>query len=338
MDVIQAVLTEALSALEQAQDSEALEALRVNFLGKNGQLTELLKRTSTLSIEERPLWGQKVNQAKVQLQQDIQQRQQQFDAQALNAALKDDVLDITLPATGMNLGTLHPVTQSFARIIQCFERLGFDVAQGPEVEDDYHNFEALNIPAHHPARADHDTFYFDANNLLRTHTSGVQIRTMAEGKPPFRFISPGRVYRCDSDMTHTPMFHQVEGLWVDEHVHFGMLKSVLSLFIQDFFEKPVNLRLRASHFPFTEPSAEVDITCVNCGGSGCRVCKNTGWIEVLGCGMVHPNVLKSVGIDPERYRGFAFGMGVERFTMLRYGVSDIRLFYESDIRFLNQFK
>jgi phenylalanyl-tRNA synthetase alpha chain len=272
------------------------------------------------------------------LQDRLQHQQKQFEADELVAVLKNEIIDVTLPGVGMNLGTLHPVTQSFQRIIQFFERLGFDVADGPEIEDEYHNFEALNIPESHPARADHDTFYFDAQYLLRTHTSGVQIRTMSAGKPPFRFISPGRVYRCDSDMTHTPMFHQVEGVWIDEHVDFGMLKSTLSLFIQDFFEKPISLRLRPSHFPFTEPSAEVDITCVNCGGKGCRVCKNTGWIEVLGCGMIHPHVLRAVNIDPDRYRGFAFGMGVERFTMLRYGVSDIRALYESDIRFLNQFK
>jgi phenylalanyl-tRNA synthetase alpha chain len=244
---------------------------------------------------------------------------------------------VTLPGRGQRPGGLHPITRTLRRIEQLFANAGFAVAEGPEVEDDYHNFEALNIPAHHPARAMHDTFYFDAHRLLRTHTSPVQIRVMREQAPPLRVIAPGRVYRCDSDLTHTPMFHQVEGLLVDEQVSFADLKGVLYDFLTNFFERDLKLRFRPSYFPFTEPSAEVDIQCVMCNGAGCRVCKQSGWLEVLGCGMVYPEVFRHVGIDPEQYLGYAFGMGVERLAMLRYGIDDIRLYFENDLRFLRQF-
>ncbi|WP_373506702.1 phenylalanine--tRNA ligase subunit alpha, partial [Thiocapsa sp.] len=246
-------------------------------------------------------------------------------------------IDVSLPGRGRRPGGLHPVTRAMRRIERLFANAGFAVAEGPEVEDAYHNFEALNIPEHHPARAMHDTFYFDADLLLRTHTSPVQIRVMEGQAPPLKIIAPGRVYRCDSDLTHTPMFHQVEGLLVDEQVSFADLKGVLYDFLRNFFERDLELRFRPSYFPFTEPSAEVDIQCVICGGSGCRVCKQTGWLEVLGCGMVYPEVFRHVGIDPDRYLGYAFGMGVERLAMLRYGIDDIRLNFENDLRYLRQF-
>ena len=247
-------------------------------------------------------------------------------------------MDVTLPGRGQQAGGLHPVTRTLNRVEELFRGMGFDVAEGPEIEDDYHNFEALNIPPSHPARAMHDTFYFDEHTVLRTHTSPVQIRVMAEKKPPLRIIAPGRVYRCDSDITHTPMFHQLEGLLVDDKTTFADLKGILDEFLKAFFEKDLAVRFRPSYFPFTEPSAEVDMQCVMCGGEGCRVCSHTGWIEILGCGMVHPKVLGHVNIDSETYTGFAFGMGIERLTMLRYGVNDLRLFFENDLRFLRQFR
>ncbi|HNB89574.1 MAG TPA: phenylalanine--tRNA ligase subunit alpha, partial [Plasticicumulans sp.] len=259
-------------------------------------------------------------------------------AEALHRRLAAERVDVTLPGRGVQAGGLHPITRTLRRIEELFRQVGFSVAEGPEIEDDFHNFEALNIPAHHPARAMHDTFYFDASTVLRTHTSPVQIRTMRACEPPIRIIAPGRVYRCDSDLTHSPMFHQVEGLFVDEDVSFADLKGVLYDFLRAFFERDLDVRFRPSYFPFTEPSAEVDIQCVICGGSGCRVCKHTGWLEVLGSGMVHPAVFGKVGIDPERYTGYAFGMGVERLAMLRYGVNDLRLFFDNDLRFLGQFR
>jgi len=261
-----------------------------------------------------------------------------LEAAALNARLAGETIDVTLPGRGQRPGGYHPLSRTLARIEALFARIGFAVAEGPEVEDDFRNFEALNIPPHHPARAMHDTFYFDAHTLLRTHTSPVQIRVMERQAPPVRVIAPGRVYRCDSDLTHSPMFHQVEGLLVDEDVSFADLKGVLDDFLRNFFERDLGVRFRPSYFPFTEPSAEVDIQCVICGGAGCRVCKHSGWLEILGCGMVHPAVFEKVGIDSERYTGYAFGMGVERLTMLRYGVNDLRLFFENDLRFLGQFR
>jgi len=328
--------SELSQLIAEAADLIANDA-RVRYLGKSGLLTAQLKQLGKLPKEERPLAGQEINKAKQALQEQINQRRETLDQAALNERLATERVDVTLPGRGLGQGGLHPVTRTMERIEALFANSGFIIEQGPEIEDDYHNFEALNIPAHHPARAMHDTFYFDAHMLLRTHTSPVQIRTMEEVAPPVKVIAPGRVYRCDSDLTHTPMFHQVEGLLVDEDVSFADLKGVLYDFLQNFFERELKVRFRPSYFPFTEPSAEVDIECVMCSGKGCRVCSHTGWLEILGCGMVHPEVFRHVGIDSEKYTGYAFGMGVERLTMLRYGVNDLRLFFENDLRFLRQF-
>ncbi|MBK1693894.1 phenylalanine--tRNA ligase subunit alpha [Chromatium weissei] len=332
-----ALCTAALHAIHTASDLVVLDQVRVQYLGKNGELTALLKQLGTLSAAERPTAGQAINQAKVALQTAIDARKTVLEQAALTARLAAERIDITLPGRGHTSGSLHPVTRALRRIERLLGNAGFAVVEGPEVEDSYHNFTALNIPEHHPARAMHDTFYFDAERLLRTHTSPVQIRVMANQTPPLKIIAPGRVYRCDSDLTHTPMFHQVEGLLVDAQVSFADLKGVLYDFLRNFFERELQLRFRPSYFPFTEPSAEVDIQCVMCGGSGCRVCKHTGWLEVLGCGMVYPEVFKHVGIDAERYSGYAFGMGVERLAMLRYGIDDIRLNFDNDLRYLRQF-
>ncbi|KAB7623643.1 phenylalanine--tRNA ligase subunit alpha [Alkalilimnicola sp. S0819] len=333
------LLAQAEQALADAVSLKELDDIRVAYLGKKGRLTDQLKALGKLSPEERPAAGQAINEAKRALQEKLEVRKQALEGAALEQALKAERVDVTLPGRGERPGGLHPVTRTLERIEDLFVQLGFDVVEGPEVEDDYHNFEALNIPAHHPARAMHDTFYFDAHRLLRTHTSPVQVRTMkATGGAPVRVIAPGRVYRCDSDVTHTPMFHQVEGLLVDEGISFADLKGVLHDFLRAFFEKDLAVRFRPSYFPFTEPSAEVDIECVICGGDGCRVCKGSGWLEVLGSGMVHPAVFGHVDIDAERYSGYAFGMGVERLAMLRYGVNDLRLFFENDLRFLRQFR
>jgi phenylalanyl-tRNA synthetase alpha chain len=287
--------------------------------------------------ETRRAAGAKINEAKEVLIATLDTRRTELEEQQLAAQLASESIDVTLPGRGQQVGGLHPVTRVRRRIEQLFRAAGFAVADGPEIEDDWHNFEALNIPANHPARAMHDTFYFPDGRLLRTHTSPVQVRVMQKQAPPIRVIVPGRVYRNDSDMTHTPMFHQVEGLVVDEGISFANLKAILHGFMKAFFEKDVKMRLRPSYFPFTEPSAEVDISCVSCGGSGCRVCKQTGWVEVAGCGVVHPNVLRAVNIDTERYTGYAFGMGIDRMTMLRYNVNDIRMYFENDLRFLRQF-
>ncbi|QVL50429.1 MAG: phenylalanine--tRNA ligase subunit alpha [Thiocapsa sp.] len=332
-----ALQTAALEAIAAAADLASLDQVRVRYLGKSGELTALLKQLGTLPAAERPAAGQEINQAKVTVQVAIDQRKVVLEEASLTARLAAERIDVSLPGRGRRPGGLHPVTRAMRRIERLFANAGFAVAEGPEVEDAYHNFEALNIPEHHPARAMHDTFYFDAELLLRTHTSPVQIRVMEEQAPPLKIIAPGRVYRCDSDLTHTPMFHQVEGLLVDEQVSFADLKGVLYDFLRNFFERDLELRFRPSYFPFTEPSAEVDIQCVICGGSGCRVCKQTGWLEVLGCGMVYPEVFRHVGIDPDRYLGYAFGMGVERLAMLRYGIDDIRLNFENDLRYLRQF-
>jgi phenylalanyl-tRNA synthetase alpha chain len=332
------MLTEADAQLQAAADVAAVEALRVHYLGKKGALTDQLKHLGGLPPEQRPLFGKLVNDAKETLTAALAARRAALEAQAQAHRLGAEKIDVTLPGRGLHTGGLHPITRTLERLETLFTRMGFDVADGPEVEDDYHNFEALNIPPNHPSRAMHDTFYFDAHRLLRTHTSPVQIRYMEHAQPPLRVIAAGRVYRCDSDVTHTPMFHQIEGLMVDEGVSFADLKGVLGDFLEQFFEQKLKLRLRPSYFPFTEPSAEVDISCVICGAEGCRVCKHTGWLEVLGCGMVHPEVFRHVGIDSERWTGFAFGLGVERLAMLRYGVNDLRLFYENDLRFLRQFR
>jgi phenylalanyl-tRNA synthetase alpha chain len=319
-------LAQGIAAVEQAASTQDLDQVRVQYLGKKGHLTQLLKGLGQLSAEERPQAGARINEAKQALQDVLNARKDSLEGAALNAKLAAETIDVTLPGRGQALGGLHPVTKTLERIEAFFANIGYSVAEGPEIEDDYHNFEALNIPAHHPARAMHDTFYFDAHTLLRTHTSPVQIRTLEEQKPPVRIICPGRVYRCDYDQTHSPMFHQVEGLLVDKNISFADLKGTLEQFLREFFEEDVKVRFRPSYFPFTEPSIEVDID----RGDG-------KWLEVLGCGMVHPKVFASVGIDPEEYTGFAFGMGVERLAMLRYGVNDLRLFFENDLRFLGQF-
>ncbi len=334
---IERLVKEAEQKIAASQDVPALDQVRVHYLGKSGLLTAQLKQLGRLSKEERPQAGQVINRAKAALQKAIDERRGSLEEKALEARLSSECVDVTLPGRGSSRGGLHPVTRTLNRIERLFANAGFEIAEGPEIEDDYHNFEALNIPAHHPARAMHDTFYFDAHMLLRTHTSPVQIRVMEEKAPPLKIIAPGRVYRCDSDLTHTPMFHQVEGFLVDDRATFADLKGVIYDFLSRFFERELKLRFRPSYFPFTEPSAEVDIECVMCDGKGCRVCSHTGWLEVLGCGMIHPQVFQHIGIDSEKYSGYAFGMGVERLTMLRYGVNDLRLFFENDLRFLKQF-
>ena len=335
---IEQLVSEAQSVIGNAADLQALDEIRVQYLGKKGLLTEELKQLGKLPAQTRREAGQIINRAKQDVQTQLDARRSRLQAAELERRLAQEAIDITLAGRGQSPGGLHPVTRTLMRIERLFAHLGYEVAEGPEIEDDYHNFEALNIPPHHPARAMHDTFYFDEHRVLRTHTSPVQIRVMESRKPPLRIIAPGRVYRCDSDLTHTPMFHQVEGLLVDEAASFADLKGTLDEFLRNFFERDLGVRFRPSYFPFTEPSAEVDMQCVICGGDGCRVCGNSGWLEVLGCGMVHPSVFEHVGIDSEAYTGFAFGMGVERLAMLRYGVNDLRLFFENDLRFLEQFR
>jgi len=337
MSDLKEITEKAQSAIADANDAATLDAVRVSYLGKKGNLTALLKGLGKLPPEERPAAGAEINSAKQLVQDAINTRKALFDQEAIDLKLNSEIIDVTLPGRDSDLGGLHPITMVLQRIENFFRSVGYDVVEGPEIEDDYHNFEALNIPHHHPARAMHDTFYFNPNLLLRTHTSPVQVRTMEERKPPFRIICPGRVYRVDSDLTHTPMFHQVEGLLIDKNASFADLKGTIIEFLQVFFEKDLKVRFRPSYFPFTEPSAEVDVQCVHCVGKGCRVCSNTGWLEVMGSGMVHPSVLASSGIDPEEYTGFAFGMGPDRLAMLRYGVDDLRLFFENDQRFLKQF-
>jgi phenylalanyl-tRNA synthetase alpha chain len=332
------LLQQASHSISQSGDMAALDAVRVAYLGKKGELTAQLKNLGRLPAEERPAAGQAINQVKAQIQELLETRKSALSDLAIASRLQSETVDISLPGRRSGAGGLHPVTLTMNRIDKMFGKLGFDVAEGPEVEDDFHNFEALNIPEHHPARAMHDTFYFDDGRLLRTHTSPVQIRVMENQEPPLRVIAPGRVYRCDSDLTHTPMFHQVEGLLVDVDVSFSVLKGTLEEFLQMFFEQDdLKTRFRPSYFPFTEPSMEVDISCVMCAGQGCRVCSHTGWLEVLGCGMVHPELFRHTGVDSEKYTGYAFGMGVERLAMLRYGVNDLRLFFDNDLRFLQQF-
>ncbi|MGD9660257.1 MAG: phenylalanine--tRNA ligase subunit alpha [Porticoccaceae bacterium] len=333
-----ALLTEeAIAAVADSGDVAALDQVRVEYLGKKGKITELLKSLGKLSAEERPAAGALINKAKEDVQEHINARRLFLDEANIAEQLAAETLDISLDGRNVKKGSFHPVSRTMARIEAFFANIGYDIAEGPEIEDDYHNFEALNIPAHHPARAMHDTFYTVDNQVLRTHTSPVQIRVMESQKPPIRIICPGRVYRCDSDLTHTPMFHQVEGLVVDENVSFADLKGTVDQFLKAFFEADLPVRFRPSYFPFTEPSAVVDIQCSNCGGKGCRICSNTGWLEVMGCGMVHPEVFGHCNVDGEKYSGFAFGMGVERLAMLRYGVTDLRFFFENDIRFLRQF-
>ena len=339
MQALDDLKAEATAAIKSAGDSAALEKLRVEWLGKKGRVTDLLKSLGQLDADERPKVGAEINAVKQLLNEQISERKETLQQAAIAAQLAAEALDVTLPGRREDLGALHPITRTIDRMAVYFGALGFEVVEGPEIEDDYHNFEALNIPAHHPARAMHDTFYIDDTHVLRTHTSGVQVRTMETREPPLRVICPGRVYRCDSDLTHSPMFHQVEGLLIDENVSFGQLKGIIQEFLNAFFEQDgLAVRFRPSYFPFTEPSAEVDIQCVKCAGKGCRICSGTGWLEVMGCGMVHPRVLEMSGVDTERYQGFAFGMGVERLAMLRYGIGDLRLNFENDLRFLGQFR
>ena len=337
VEALSALVEQALADVDSTANLAALDEVRVRFLGKKGLLTELLKGLGKLSADERPAAGQRINDAKTSIQVSLEMHRIRLEQATLELELAKGTIDVTLPGRGQEPGSLHPVTRTRLRIEQIFAQAGFQVASGPEVEDDFHNFEALNIPKNHPARAMHDTFYFPDGRLLRTHTSPVQIRSMRAQRPPLAVIAPGRVYRNDSDMTHSPMFHQVEGIAIGESISFANLKAMLHTFVERFFEQPLGMRLRPSYFPFTEPSAEVDIECVFCHGKGCRVCKQTGWLEILGCGMVHPNVLAAAGIDSEHWQGYAFGMGIERLAMLRYGVDDLRLFFENDLQFLKQF-
>lgn len=334
---LEKLLNESATECAAVKTLPDLEQVKARYLGKNGALTAELKALGKMAPEERSRVGQQVNKIKEQIQANFDAQRHALVQQELQRRLAQESIDVTLPGRGQQLGGLHPVTQTIQRIQTLLVDAGFEVAEGPEIEADFYNFEALNIPADHPARAMHDTFYVNANTVLRTHTSPVQVRVMQNRRPPLRVIAPGRVYRCDSDVTHTPMFHQVEGFMVDKDVSFAHLKGMLYDFLRAFFDKDLKVRFRPSYFPFTEPSAEVDIQCVICGGGGCRVCKQTGWLEVLGCGMIHPNVLRNVGIDNEQFTGFAFGMGVERLAMLRFGVNDLRLFFENDLRFLRQF-
>ena len=335
MSDLEHLSTQALADIAAAETPEALESLRVALFGKSGSVSALMKSLGALPADQRKAAGEAINRVRDGLGDALAARKSAIDEAVLEARLASETIDVTLPGRDAARGGLHPVTRTLERITEIFGRLGYELADGPEIEDDWHNFEALNFPPHHPARAMHDTFYFDDGRLLRTHTSGVQVRYMldavsAQSGPPLRMIAAGKVYRSDSDQTHTPMFHQVEGLLVDEHASFADLKGTLAEFVRAFFERDFEMRFRPSYFPFTEPSAEVDIAWQQPDGS-------TRWLEVLGCGMVHPNVLRNVGIDPEKYTGYAFGLGVERFAMLRYGVDDLRSFFENDVRFLRQF-
>ncbi|HKC16853.1 MAG TPA: phenylalanine--tRNA ligase subunit alpha [Steroidobacteraceae bacterium] len=337
MSDLGALTAEALAQIGASDTLTALDELRVHWLGRKGVLTEQLKSLGALPAADRPAAGARINAAKSELQSALETRRAALDQALIAHSLAAGAVDVTLPGRGEAGGGVHPITRLRLRIEELFERAGYEIATGPEVEDEFHNFEALNIPTNHPSRAMHDTFYLDSGLLLRTHTSPVQVRAMLNRQPPIALIAPGRVYRHDSDVSHSPMFHQVEGLLVDKQVSFANLKSVLHQFMESLFERSLSMRLRPSYFPFTEPSAEVDISCLLCGGAGCRVCKQTGWLEVAGCGMVHPNVFRACGIDAKRYSGFAFGFGIERLAMLRYGVNDLRLFFENDLRFLAQF-
>lgn len=338
MTDIEALLSEAKAAIAGTHDLAALEEIRIRYLGRKGSVTAKLKQLGALAPQERRRVGQEVNRAKRDIEGMLETARARLEAEAVAQALSREAIDVTLPGRGLGLGGRHPVTRTMERIESLFHSLGYEVAEGPEIESEYYNFEALNIPAYHPARAMHDTFFIEPGMVLRTHTSPVQVREMERRSPPLRLIAPGRTYRCDSDVTHTPMFHQVEGLVVDEDVTFADLYMTIKGFLSAFFGRDLAVRFRPSYFPFTEPSAEADISCLICEGSGCRVCKNSGWLEVLGCGMVHPRVFEYVGIDAERYTGFAFGVGVERLAMLLYGINDLRIFFENDLRFLRQFK
>ncbi len=335
---LETIREQALKAFALAHDQTELEALRVQYLGKKGELTAILKQMGKLSAQERPVMGQLANEVRAAIEDSLSQRAARLKQDALTARLESEKIDVTLPGVPQTLGAKHPLSIVLDEIKEIFIGMGFEIVEGPEVELDYYNFEALNIPKDHPARDTQDTFYINENVLLRTQTSPVQIRTMEKKKPPIRIISPGRVYRSDTvDATHSPVFHQIEGLVVDKGITFADLKGTLETFVKRLYGEDSVVRFRPHHFPFTEPSAEVDVQCFNCQGKGCRLCKNEGWIEILGCGMVHPKVLSNCGIDPEEYSGFALGMGLERVVMRRYNIDDMRLFYENDVRFLKQF-
>lgn len=335
---LEAIKKKAFEELTAAQDLKDLDAVRVKYLGKKGELTAILKQMGKLSAEERPVIGQLANQVRAQIEERLEETKTNLEAHLLDQRLATETLDVTMPGKRSVLGKKHPITIVLDELKEIFIGMGFDVAQGPEVELDYYNFEALNIPKDHPARDTQDTFYINDNVVLRTQTSPIQIRVMEKQKPPIRIIAPGRVYRSDAlDATHSPLFHQVEGLVVDKNITMADLKGTLEVFVKRLYGEESVVRFRPHHFPFTEPSAELDVQCFNCHGEGCRLCKGEGWIEILGCGMVHPKVLENCGIDPEEYSGFAFGMGLERLVMRRYNIDDLRLFYENDARFLNQF-
>ena len=335
---LEEIRANAARELAEASDSQALESLRVKYLGKKGEVTSILKQMGKLSPEERPVIGELANKVRAFIEDDLTKRAAELKAQATQKRLEEERLDVTLPGKHRELGVKHPLSIVLDEIKEIFVGMGFDIVEGPEVEYDYYNFEALNIPKDHPARDTQDTFYINENILLRTQTSPVQVRVMEKQKPPIRIISPGRVYRSDAvDATHSPLFHQIEGLVVDKGVTFSDLKGTLELFIKKLYGEETRVRFRPHHFPYTEPSAEMDMSCFKCGGKGCSMCKGEGWIEILGCGMVHPQVLENCGIDPEVYSGFAFGVGLERIAMMRYGIDDMRLLYENDLRFLKQF-
>ena len=334
---LDALLNEAIIELDAVSSEEALQELKVKYLGKKGALTSIMKGLGEMPAAERPVIGQVANLVKDQIEAKISAGLEKIREMKKTAKLQQEFIDVTLPGRRKAIGTKHPITLVIEELSEIFTGLGFQVAEGPEIELDYYNFEALNMPKDHPARDMQDTFYIAENTVLRTHTSPVQIRTMLNQAPPIRIIAPGTVYRCDSDATHSPMFHQIEGLLVDEGITFGDLKGILTTFLTQYFGKDIKVRLRPSFFPFTEPSAEVDIACVMCKGKGCRICKNSGWLEILGSGMVDPDVFRHVKYDSEKYSGFAFGMGIERIAMLKYGINDMRLLFENDLRFLNQF-
>ena len=338
IDEIRANALQDIRELTPSSDPSLIEALRVKYLGRKGELTHILRSLPTLDQNLRPQVGREANTLRIEIETKISEIAKNVEESIQQTKLTTEKIDITLPGRRESLGSLHPTTLVIEKIVEIFTKMGFDVESGPEAESEYYNFEALNVPANHPARDMQDTFYLNEETVLRTHTSPVQIRTMEKKKPPLRFLAPGTVYRHDYDVSHTPMFHQIEGLYVDEGVSLAHLKGVLTHFLHSFFNKDVKLRFRPSFFPFTEPSAEVDITCIMCAGKGCRVCKQTGWLEVLGCGMVHENVFKTVGYDTKKYTGFAFGLGIERLAMLKYGIDDLRMFFENDLRFLKQFK
>lgn len=337
MQALDEILKQAEAAIKSASDLKSLDQYRVQYLGKKGTLTEYLKSLGQLPANERPAAGQKINVVKEAIQTLIEERDNQLKKTLIEQQLASETIDITLPGRILGGGSIHPITKTMDDLRRIFGQMGFAFMEGPEIEEDYYNFTALNVPPLHPARAMQDTFYFSDGTLLRTQMSPVQIHAMKKMQPPLRMVAMGRVYRRDFDLTHTPMFHQMECLMVDENVTFADLKGLLNQFLHEFFTTDAPTRFRPSYFPFTEPSAEVDIGCISCGGKGCRICKNTGWLEVLGCGMVHPNVLEGVEIDSHKYRGFAFGIGIDRLAMLKYGISDLRSLFENDLRFLKQF-